>query len=174
MIKPFLVVLGCGIVALAGCSNSGSDTATASAVPTVSASATPIGPVVMTEDQAADRYLLLICRSNGANDRLGATGYYDSYLGQPLDAQQKNALKKMAKVNARVAQDLEDGDYVWPEQVREKIDKVAVQLYELSATARSTAKEGEAQVLSAGPGKAATVVRLKLGLPPRGKGCGKQ
>jgi hypothetical protein len=175
MIKGLLMGAGCVCLALAGCSNGDNDGVVAtSEAPSVSPSATPSGPVVLTTDQAADRYLLLICKSNGANEALVATGYYDSYLGQPLDEQQKNALKKMAKANAQVAQDLEDEGYVWPEQVKEQIDRVAVQLYELSATARSTAKSGEAQVLSNGPGKSATIVRLKLGLPPRGKGCGKQ
>lgn len=76
-------------------------------------------------------------------------------------------------MNARAAKALEDPGYLWPEDVAKPIEKVSVQLYEFSASSTEAAKDGEVADLQGGPDKSASVVRLKLGLPPRGKGCGK-
>lgn len=171
MIKQIAVGSVC-VVTLAACGGSDEQTA-AQPQASISSSPTPSGPIELTAEQAGERYLKYICQTNAAGDRLVEAGYYDGYFGQPLTEEQRTALKNAAKVNTRAAQALEDPGYVWPADVAKPIETVSVQLYEFAASSADTAKDGEITDLQGGPGKSASVIRLKLGLPPRGKGCGK-
>ena len=170
MIRQFAGGLAC-LLTLAACG--GTDQQTAGQPQTsISASSTSIGPTELTIEQAGQRYLKYICQANAAGDRLEAAGYYETPYGQALTEEQRTALKKAAKVNARAARALEDPAYVWPEDVAEPVQTVSVQLYEFSSSSAAAAEDGTITDLRGGPGKSASVVRLKLGLPPRGKGCG--
>ena len=167
-----VVITAMCALALGACSSGTEQEATTAALPSVSAS--PTGPVVLTTEQAGERYLKYICRSNEALDRLNKSGFEQIFIGETLSPDEVAALKNLARVDQKSARALQDPDYVWPDAVQKPVERVAVQLYEQSAEALDIAKSGEASVLNSGTGKSATLVRLKLDLPPRGKGCGKQ
>ena len=163
------IIIAAAALALAGCSQGdGTTVAVTSPSPTVSASPSP---VVMTAEQAGERYLRYICKSNDANASLGPAGVSTLYVGDALTDQQKQTVRRAAAVNAKAARALEDSGYVWPEDVSEYVEKVAVQLYDDSAKYRDIVKSGKMQLMSGGSNRAANIVRLRLGLPPRGKGC---
>ena len=79
-----------------------------------------------------------------------------------------------ADAHAAAAQGLSDPGYVWPESVRAKVNVVATNLYESASVYSSIA---EAQTWSDADSfprggkfsRAASAVRLALGLPPRGE-----
>lgn len=169
--RTIVVAATCALALGACSSNSGQDAASpASPVPSVS----PTGPAVLTTEQAGQRYLKYICRSNEALERLNNSGFDQIYIGETLSPDEVAALKNLARVDQKSARALQDPDYVWPDAVQKPVERVAVQLYEQSAEALDIAKSGEASALDSGTGGSATLVRLKLDLPPRGKGCGKQ
>lgn len=135
----------------------------------------------LTIEEAGDRFLTYVCASNAANDKYNAAyDKYDAYSTSSDSPHPKTvkAAELGAEAYATTAQALADPGYVWPENVQKDITTVANGIYEQSAWFTSIA---EAQTWDdindlRGIGKrvrAATAVRLALGLPPRGE-CPKE
>ena len=178
---------------LAGCTGSGTDAGSSSAPPPTSASPsatptprvtptpTPTGPVELTIEEAGDRFLTYVCASNAANDKYNATvDKFDAFSGSSDTPHPKTvkAAQRGAKAYEETAQTLADPDHVWPENVRKDITTVANGIYEQSAWFASIAEARTWDDVNSlrGSGKrvrAATAVRLALGLPPRGE-CPKE
>lgn len=194
------LMLGIGLIAVAfasGCSgavtesSSGATTSVASASASSSAAPTPsstpsptptptaTGPVELTVDEAGERYLEFVCVSNAAKDKFSQVQQRldpNTYSDTSIAAKIKKVSQQTADIVAASAQGLSDPSFVWPQAVQEDMQKVGADLYEQSAWYASVAdSETWADVDtyrgSAKSSRAASAVRLALGLPPRGSGC---
>lgn len=132
-------------------------------------------------EEAGERYLEYVCASNAANDKYYAVvdkfeaSFTSSSAPHPKTVK---AAERGAEAYATTAQALADAGYVWPEAVRKDITTVANGIYEQSAwftsIVEATTWDDVGQLRGTGKRvKAATAVRLALGLPPRGE-CPKE
>ena len=96
-----VVITAMCALALGACSSGTEQEATTAALPSVSAS--PTGPVVLTTEQAGERYLKYICRSNEALDRLNKSGFEQIFIGETLSPDEVSALKNLARVDQKSA-----------------------------------------------------------------------
>lgn len=156
-------------------SSSATPTPTPSATPTPTPTPTPTGPVELTIEEAGERYLTYVCVSNAANDKYFDTqDKYDAYASDSDSPHPKTrkAAQRGAEAYSTTAQALADPEYVWPESVQKDVAAVANYVYEQSAWFSSIAEADTWSDVSTlrGSGKmarAATSLRLTLGLPPR-------
>ncbi len=152
---------------VAGCSTGAT---TASPTPTTEVTQ---GPIALTKKAAGQRYLAFACASNKAGERFGEAVDDIRDFGDPMTPAAKKAALNLAKVEARSARGLTSPKYVWPANVQRQIDRMAIAAFEDSATFRRVAKwvTFDYAPEQADIGEAPSVVRLRLGLPPRGEGC---
>lgn len=155
--------------------SSTSPSATATPTPT------PTGPAELTIQEAGERFLEYICTSNASIDAYSAA----RNKADPLESSDvephpkaKKAAQKAADAHTAAAQGLSDSGYLWPEAVRSKIALLATYLFETAAVYLSIAEAetwGDADSFRRGgkASRAASTVRLALGLPPRGE-CPKE
>lgn len=172
--RPTVVAVACVALALAGCADgTGTEQTQTTAQPSTDISVSPTGPVVLTTEQAAVRYMVYICPyyaiGGAINDALEGV-----HVGQPLDESQKAVVKEFVRQASKSARGLQDDGYVWPEGVAESVQRVAVGLHEASTSAGKMLDSGQASRITGGDAGAASEVRLALGLPPRwDEGCKK-
>lgn len=138
---------------------------------------TPTGPVELTIEEAGERYLTYICASNASIDVYSrARDKFDLYTSSDEEPhpKTKRAAQKAADALTAAAQGLSDAGYLWPEAVRNKVALLATDAFESAAVYLSIAEaETWSDAESFGRGgkaeRAASTVRLALGLPPRGE-----
>jgi hypothetical protein len=166
--------VACVALALAGCAGgTATEQAQTPAQPGTAVPVSPTGPVVMTTEQAADRYMMYICpyyAAGGAiNDALQGL-----HVGRSLSESQKAVVKKFIRKALTSARGLQDDGYVWPAGVAENVHRVAVGLYEAAASAGKMLDSGQTSRITGGDAGAASEIRLGLGLPPGwDEGCKK-
>lgn len=198
--KKLMLAAGVAMATLlAGCTGSATDTASSSALPPTSASAAstaapsatpmptptptpaPTGPVELTIEEAGDRFLTYVCASNAANDKYYATlDKFDTYSSNSDTPHPKTvkAAKRAAEAYVATAQAFVDPGYIWPESVQKDITIMATNQYEVASIYNSIADAetwSDADSFPSGNkySRAASAVRLALGLPPRGE-CPKE
>lgn len=133
----------------------------------------------LTIEEAGERYLDFVCESNAAKNKWSRVAegldpymYSDSAVSPKI----QRLSEKTATAVAAAAQGISDPDYLWPEPVRKDLQLVGADLYEQSAWYASVAEADTWADTSdyrsgAKASRAASAVRLALGLPPRGEGC---
>jgi hypothetical protein len=145
--------------------------------PTSTPTPTPTGPVELTIEEAGERFLKYICASNASLDAYSrARDKFDLYTSSDAKPhpKTKKAAQKAADAHTAAARGLSDSGYLWPEAVRNKIALLATDQFESAAVYLSIAEaETWSDADSFGRGgkasRAASTVRLALGLPPRGE-----
>ena len=138
---------------------------------------TPTGPTELTIAEAGERYLTFSCLSNAAlATYIRVRDKFDAYTTSDAapHPRTKKAAKRAAEAHTEAAQGLSDPSYVWPDSVRNKVSTVATAIFEDAAVYNSIAEArtwSEAYSLPTGrkSSRAASAVRLTLGLPPRGE-----
>lgn len=181
---------------LAGCTGSATDagsssapptsaspsaTPTPSTTPTPTPTPTPTGPVELTIEEAGDRFLTYVCASNAAINKYNASvDKFDAYSGASDSPHPKTvkAARRAAEAYVASAQAFVDPGYVWPESVQKDITIMATNQYEVASIYNSIADAktwSDADSFPSGNkfSRAASAVRLALGLPPRGE-CPKE
>ena len=147
--------------------------------PSPSASPTTTEPTELTIEEAGALYLSAVCPANDAGDKYSKMydrfELYASNSDTPNPKTQK-AAQAAADAKVRQAQILSDPEAGWPSSLRKDLDAIATQNYEFAAWYSSIADAKTWSDVESVPGsgkgsKAASSVRLKLGLPPRGEGC---
>ena len=161
--------------------SSATPAASATPTPTLTPTPTPTGSVELTIEEAGQRYLEYICASNASiakytrpRDKFDA---YTSSSDEPHPKTKKGA-QIAADAHAAAAKGLSDPGFVWPESVSNKVNVVATNLYEFASIYNSIAEAktwSDADSFPSGNkfSRAASAVRLALGLPPRGE-CPKE
>lgn len=162
------VVLVCALASCSPTTESNSDQpsgrASGSPTPTV---------IVLTEDQAAERYMTAVCPSIQALVRFNRV-YEGGYVDDPMTDELRTEAKKLSAADRQAARQLVDSDYAWPESVARDVERVAERIYSDAAELSYFAKQDTAIQIDWGSStKAATRIRLRLGLPPGGTGCKK-
>ncbi len=161
--KGLAVIVGLAALLLSGCSrvDSAEVAAEATRSPTV------------TEIDYGQQYLAIVCPKNIEGDK-----QKESWENLEFGVDTPQAYRKwagdMAEANKVEAQALSDAE--WPAEVQKSIDKIAVAAYDDVAPYESRANKPDPEDWddfndSASYGKAASDIRLKLDLPPRGEGC---
>ena len=180
---------------LAGCTGSATDAGSSSAPPPTSASTsatptpsvtptptpTPTGPVELTIEEAGDRFLTYVCASNASIDVYSrARDKFDAYTSSDAEPhpKTKKAAQKAADAHSAAARGLSDAGFLWPESVRNKVTTVATGIFEEAAFYSSvveakTWSDTDSRPRGGKTSRAASAVRLTLGLPPRGE-CPKE
>lgn len=116
--KMTLLVGATLLISLVGCSSA--DLEKAQPTPTRDA-----GPIILTDSDAAVRYLSIVCDNNAAGDALyaaftaGEAVYLDG--GTPDLASLKSAASASLDLNRSAIELLEDEYFAWPENVAEHI-----------------------------------------------------
>lgn len=115
-------------VGLAGCTSApvANDTSDPTAQPTKTAE--PAGPVELTEDEAAKRYLNIVCDNNAAITALTAAfaAAEPEFLagGSPDMAAVKDAASTRLTLSRSAIELLEDEHFIWPKSVAEQVPHI--------------------------------------------------
>jgi hypothetical protein len=123
------------------------------------------------------KYLRIVCPANRAEDRKAKLwksiyGKFTVPYGTPVPVKMRRSFQRVADANARAGQRLNAAR--WPEDLHRPISRIvrsyfgSVSFYE-SRTTPTARRSWQKRYYSAGG--AATTVRIRLGLPPRGRGC---
>lgn len=161
-------------------------TQTPSGSPTPTLTPTETRPTELSLEEAGQRYLDVVCPGNAWRDkyRQVAQKFEPDFVsdGDPLSAKTKRAASKAATSLTQTAQLLVQADQVWPPSIRKEIELVAAGIYEDASWYQNVASAntwGDVPNFPKGAkaDRAASTVRLTLGLPPRGdagvNGCPK-
>ncbi len=163
-------------IALAAC---GLIATSAIAAPAATATSTQVDPDIPNAKQVGKRYLKIICPVNIANDRIPVV-FRQSFgrgrveFGTSVPRELRQTYRDAAKVTSRAAVKMNRAN--WPPAIQSDIDRVTRTYYLLPAwyRGRTTLTVTRAWTKKAPTsGRAATRIRVALGLPPAGEGCGK-
>lgn len=165
-----LILLVCGT--LAGCTAVQPE-ATPTPTPTID-----VGPLELSESEAGERFLGLVCQLNAAHDALGdaiVAGEPEWLNGgaPPVDAVNATAAETL-RIGRMSVENMDDDYYVWPEEVAPQLEHVrqsiVLDLSTLSALANATRFEDAyyAQWPERSPEQVAASqeIRYQLGLDP--------
>ncbi|WES66033.1 hypothetical protein P0L94_08140 [Microbacter sp. GSS18] len=132
VLQSLTIASTCAVLALTGCTAS----ATSEAVPTLVTPSSapkptptiPVGPVELTDDEAADLYLAIVCQRNIAMEALSDAVFAkeDEFLngGTPAMTEIQAAAAEGLRI-ARASVELADDDYyTWPSDVAEHLKVV--------------------------------------------------
>ncbi len=162
-------------IALAACGLIATSAITA---PAATATTTQVDPDIPNAKQVGKRYLNIICPVNVVEDQ-ATEAFIRSYGrrvrgGTPVPHELRQAYVKAAKVSGRAGVKMNRAN--WPDEIQNGIDRVTESYYLAPAWYRTrntptvTRAWGKDYPTS---GRAATHIRVALGLPPAGEGCGK-
>ena len=168
MMFQTIALAACGLIVATG----------TGAAPSATAANGQVEPDIPNAKQVGKRYLKITCPPTMAamrTNRLFQNAFGNKVeIGTPVPYSIRQGYLEVARTASRAGVKMNRAN--WPEEIQGAIDRLTRYYYTAPAAfrARNTPTvTGAWRKSPADPGQAATNVRIALGLPPVGRGCGK-
>ncbi len=124
----------------------------------------------MSQEEAGQRYLALVCPTNSLIDQYDASGQSSESLQVSPD--KAELASRISQSMQQQAKDLMDPGYVWPSSVQQDVSDRAAAVFEMAAVYQDVADSGQEAFVDGALNErvniSASRIRLQLGLSPRG------